>query len=247
MLTAKARLASTARASSADRPTHTSTSGGSSEREENAFAVMPQLAWGPCVVITVTPVAKAPSTRRSSVVENAGGEISGTRSPCPRVTAGSASSPRSGVSAPPGDPGWPVGRSSGGTRRRAPTAGRAPGNGDGPRSRVAPLARGGDGDPRGGRRCHRSEGGFDIDEDDLRHRGSRGGSARSAQTADVVDERVERRAREPADAGVAAREELKLEPVMVWGQLGRVRIDHAPQTVGRRRAAARGSLEHSAA
>jgi len=42
--------------------THTSTSGGSSETDEKAVAVIPWVCSSDWVVITVTPVANAPST-----------------------------------------------------------------------------------------------------------------------------------------------------------------------------------------
>ena len=45
--------------------TQTSTSGGSSETDENAFAVMPYACCSPRVVITVTPVAKLPTVSGS--------------------------------------------------------------------------------------------------------------------------------------------------------------------------------------
>ena len=48
------------------RPSETSTSGGRSETERNALAVMPWIVSRWVVVTTVTPVAKRPMTLRSS-------------------------------------------------------------------------------------------------------------------------------------------------------------------------------------
>ena len=71
MLTAKTSLRSMLSLPAVPLMTHTSTSGGSSDTDENAFAVIPYCSPGPCVVITVTPVAKAPSARRKSAPLNA--------------------------------------------------------------------------------------------------------------------------------------------------------------------------------
>src|SRR5262249_23760325 len=46
--------------------TQTRTSGGSSDTDVKALAVIPYMSASPCVVTTVTPVAKAPSARRDS-------------------------------------------------------------------------------------------------------------------------------------------------------------------------------------
>ena len=68
--------------------TQTSTSGGSSETDENAVAVMPKSCASPRVVITVTPVAKAPSVFRNSLAEKPS-----TDSWCLRVAIGHVTSP----------------------------------------------------------------------------------------------------------------------------------------------------------
>ena len=67
MLTAKTPLRSIVSRPSAPRPTQTRTSGGSSETDENAFAVMPYAWSSPRVVITFTPVAKIPTAFRKSL------------------------------------------------------------------------------------------------------------------------------------------------------------------------------------
>ena len=50
--------------------TQTRISGGSSDTDENAFAVMPYACSSPRVVTTVTPVANAPTVERNSLPEN---------------------------------------------------------------------------------------------------------------------------------------------------------------------------------
>src|SRR3954453_4915292 len=66
MFTAKASFFSTQLRPSALAEMHTSTSAGSSETDENAFAVIPYAGPGVRVVTTVTPVANEPRTLRKS-------------------------------------------------------------------------------------------------------------------------------------------------------------------------------------
>ena len=68
MLTANARFFSIVSAPVVPLITQTSTSGGSSESDEKALAVMPYACSGPLDVITVTPVPNAPSALRNSVL-----------------------------------------------------------------------------------------------------------------------------------------------------------------------------------
>ena len=62
---------------SVSRMTQTSTSGGSSDTDEKAFAVMPYRWSWPRVVITVTPVANDPTVLRNSMLVNACDSASG--------------------------------------------------------------------------------------------------------------------------------------------------------------------------
>ena len=66
MLTANTPLRLMCSAPSEPLITHTRISGGSSDTEENALAVMPYACSSPRVVTTVTPVANAPTVARKS-------------------------------------------------------------------------------------------------------------------------------------------------------------------------------------